>query len=118
MADTAWKRAERTVARILGGRRVSADRLGRGGPDVEAGRLVCETKYRSRIPKWLLLTESWIQEQKRQGKIAVKCVRIRGRSDGLAVMSLELFAEIAKKLGWTEVFRNVEDFQERSGGKD
>jgi hypothetical protein len=99
-ARDAWKRAERKVAQILGGRRVSSERLGRGGPDVEAGCLDIEVKYRSSLPMWLVLTERWIAQRKRQGRIAVKVIRIRGHSGGIAVMDLETFNELARRLGW------------------
>jgi hypothetical protein len=51
MADKAWKRTEREVARRLGGQRVGPS--GRSGPDVVSDWLQAEVKTRHRLPAWL-----------------------------------------------------------------
>lgn len=55
MADKAWKRTEREVARHLGGRRVPVTGRQRGDtPDVMHDHLSIEVKHRKTLPAWLL----------------------------------------------------------------
>ncbi|HHX43153.1 MAG TPA: hypothetical protein GX714_04090 [Chloroflexi bacterium] len=51
MADKAWKRTEREVARRLGGRRAGC--TGRVGPDVIGNWLQVEVKTRRKLPEWI-----------------------------------------------------------------
>ena len=52
MAEARWKRHERQVAQLLGGRR--QPNTGRPSPDVVTPRWVCEVKTRRSLPGWLL----------------------------------------------------------------
>ena len=55
MADKAWKRTEREVARLLGGLRVPVTGRQRGdAPDVMHDRVSIEVKHRKTLPAWLL----------------------------------------------------------------
>ena len=51
VADKAWKRAERRVAELTGGRRLGPS--GRNTADVINGWLACEVKERAELPRWL-----------------------------------------------------------------
>ena len=54
MPDRAWKRAERTIAARLGGRRVPITGRQRGNvPDVEHPAFAVEVKSRKTLPTWL-----------------------------------------------------------------
>jgi hypothetical protein len=50
--ELSWKRHERQVARLLGGRR--QPNTGRRAPDVVAGPWCVEVKTRRTLPRWLL----------------------------------------------------------------
>ena len=55
MAERAWKRTERAIASILGGRRVPITGRARGdAPDVAHPWLSIEVKSRRSLPAWLL----------------------------------------------------------------
>jgi hypothetical protein len=55
VADKRWKATERSVARILGGRRVPVSGRGRGdAPDIAHPWLSLEVKDRATLPAWLL----------------------------------------------------------------
>ena len=55
MSDRRWKRTERKVAALLGGRRVPVSGRGRGdAPDVDHRWLAVEVKDRASLPAWLL----------------------------------------------------------------
>ena len=54
MSDRAWKAWERTLARLLGGRRVPITGRARGDvPDISHPWLAIEAKVRREIPFWL-----------------------------------------------------------------
>ena len=54
MADKAWKRSERGIARPLGGERVPVTGRQRGDvPDVKHAWLSIECKHRKALPAWL-----------------------------------------------------------------
>lgn len=54
MTDKTWKRAERTVADILGGVRVPiTGRIRGSAPDIEHDWLSIEVKHRKRLPEWI-----------------------------------------------------------------
>lgn len=51
---TQWKRTERRVAGILGGKRVPVTGRGRGdAPDIQHPWLCPEVKHRRKLPAWL-----------------------------------------------------------------
>jgi len=53
-ANQAWKRTERNVAALLGGRRVPVTGRQRGDtPDVAHPLLSLEVKHRREVPAWL-----------------------------------------------------------------
>jgi hypothetical protein len=51
MSEVKWKRCEREVAKLLGGRR--QPNTGRPSADVLSPRWCAEVKLRSRLPQWL-----------------------------------------------------------------
>jgi hypothetical protein len=54
MADKAWKRSERSIAAVLGGRRVPITGRARGSaPDVSHPWLSIECKHRRALPVWI-----------------------------------------------------------------
>ena len=54
MSEKAWKRSERRIAELLGGRRVPVSGRQRGAtPDVEHDALSIEVKTRKSLPVWL-----------------------------------------------------------------
>jgi len=55
MADKNWKKTERAVAELLGGKRVPVTGRQRGDtPDIEHPYLAIEVKHRKIIPEWIL----------------------------------------------------------------
>ena len=92
LADRRWKRAERRVAGVLGGRRVPVS--GRGdGPDVQHEWLSVEVKDRAALPKWL----SGAMEQSRRaaedGQLSIVVLHERGKHDSLVMLRLSDFVE-------------------------
>lgn len=54
MADKAWKRCERRVAKYIGGERVPVTGRQRGSaPDIEHLWLSPEVKYKQKMPDWI-----------------------------------------------------------------
>lgn len=72
MADKAWKRAERTVARFVGGKRtpLSGSNSHHTSGDVIHSRLYIEVKYRKRFSVLTLMTAVRIQAR-RERKLPV-----------------------------------------------
>jgi len=57
MADKAWKRYERELARDIGERRIPVTGIDRDGADFTGGPYCYQAKYRKVIPSWLF---SWL----------------------------------------------------------
>lgn len=55
MSEKAWKRSERRIAEILGGRRVPVSGRQRGdAPDIRHATLAVEVKSRKKLPAWIV----------------------------------------------------------------
>jgi hypothetical protein len=96
MGDKPWKRSERRVARILGGKRIPVSGRQRGDvPDVDAGWISCEVKHRKRLPDWLLDAMSQARAAARDGQLAVAVLHEAGtrHADNLVVLRLADFRE-------------------------
>lgn len=48
-----WKETERSIARILNGKRTSSQGLGSAVPDVVSSAYSVEVKHREHLPEWL-----------------------------------------------------------------
>jgi hypothetical protein len=57
MTDFVWKRRERAVARLFGGRRIPVTGLDRHGADVDTPRLLIQVKHGHRRPAFL---KAWL----------------------------------------------------------
>lgn len=91
MPDKAWKQAERSLAAILGGARIPNS--GFGQPDVVAGNLAVQLKYRKNgFPQWLM--DAVDQSQLDAGEGQMPVLVLHSASPGkkarrLAVVELE-----------------------------
>ncbi len=94
MLDKPWKRAERTVARLLGGERASRATQGMGGPDVTAPGVCCAVKYRASFPAWLQDASGQAREAGRDGRLGVVVLRERGQPGGILLMKLADFIRL------------------------
>jgi hypothetical protein len=96
MADKAWKKTERSVARLLGGRRVPVTGRQRGdAPDVQHEWLSVEVKHRRDVPQWLLDAMRQAVASVRGQQLPVAVVHQHGRphSEDLVVVRLSDFVE-------------------------
>lgn len=85
MSDANWKRAERRVAQIVGGRRIGNG--GHGGEDVEHDRLSLEVKHRKKIPA--LIVSAYDQARRNAGgKVPVVVLHAAGSPRYMAVLEL------------------------------
>jgi len=98
MGELRWKRCEREVAKLLGGRRLP--NTGRPSPDVLSPRWACEVKLRSRLPQWL---ERAVHQAEAAAKetgrmpllVLVRCEGKGRRAKRLAVLPLEVLSNLA-----------------------
>lgn len=91
-----WKRTEREVARLLGGRRVPITGRARGdAPDVAHPWLSIEVKERSSLPRWLLTALRQARAAARDGQLPVVVLHQTGQrhNDDLVVLRLADFRE-------------------------
>lgn len=94
MSSSAWKRAEKRAAQVLGGRRNQ-----RGGdfsqslPDVEHEKFSVEVKYRKVLPRLLRLG---LEQAARYGgeKPPLLVIKERYQRGALVVMRLDDFADL------------------------
>lgn len=93
MADRAWKRAERSVARLLGGERASRATQGIGGADVLADGLACEVKYRAAFPDWLKTAHKQAKAVGGSDRLGIVVLREKGKPGGMVLMDLASFAQ-------------------------
>jgi len=79
VTDTSWKRAERTVARDFGLRRIGT--TGRDTPDAAGGVWCIEVKWRTKLPQWLwsALDSIRAKAHTNQAPLVVLCERNRKR---------------------------------------
>jgi len=78
--EPSWKRHERQVAQLLGGRR--QPNIGRPSPDVLSPRWACEVKLRSRLPLWLERALNQAVEDATMGRlplVVIVCPQGRGK---------------------------------------
>lgn len=91
MPDKAWKAAERSLAAILGGVRIPNS--GFGQPDVVAGNLAIQLKYRKNgIPQWILDAVDQSKIDAGEGQMAVLVLHSASpgkKARRLAVVELE-----------------------------
>ena len=92
MADKAWKRTERQVAKELGGVRVPITGRQRGdAPDVAHADYSIEVKYRQRIPAWILDgMEQAIASKTADDDLPVLIIRAKGQGIKKALVCMEL----------------------------
>jgi hypothetical protein len=98
VTERGWKRAERRVAEILGGRRVPVSGRQRGDcPDIEHDQLSIEVKSRKSIPAWLeeALRQAEASAKDEQLPVAVLHQNGRRYRDALVVLRV---SELAKFL--------------------
>jgi hypothetical protein len=99
VAEAAWKRHERAVARLLGGQR--QPNTGRRGPDVVSPRWVVEVKLRSRLPLWLERGLAQAEAAARERGLAPLLVIVRAQGKGrrakrLAILPLDALVSLAR----------------------
>ena len=101
MADSYWKKAERQVGEILGGKRNTHDK-GSNVPDVEHDWLAPEVKSRKEVPGWLIEALMQAEANAEKCKLPIDCIMERGKRGGksdeqagmhLAVIRLETFRD-------------------------
>lgn len=103
MADSAWKQLERTVADLIGGRRLpaSSDET----VDCEGPRFVAQAKLiqRMSLEELTALAEKIAQEGQRRGKLGLVGIKVRRgagvKSPVLMVMTDETFRQL---IGYTQ----------------
>jgi Holliday junction resolvase len=92
MTEKCWKRAERRIAELLGGRRIPVSGRQRGDcPDVEHPTLSIECKSRKSLPNWIEDALVQAEASSRGGQVPVVVLHQHGQRyrDALAVMRLE-----------------------------
>ena len=96
MPDRAWKRTERQVASMIGGRRVPVSGRQRGdAPDVEHPWLSVEVKHRKRLPAWIedAMTQARASARSDQLPVAVLHESGRRHSENLVLVRLADFRD-------------------------
>jgi hypothetical protein len=94
MTDRGWKAAERTLARLIGGRRVPVSGRGRGDqPDIAHPWLSIECKHRQTIPAWLTDALAQARAAAHRDQLPVALIHQHGARYGqtLVVMTLDDF---------------------------
>lgn len=75
-----WKRIEREIARILGGRRIPVSGRARGDvADIEHEWLAIECKHRRTLPAWLLSALDQAEAAARPDQLAIVVLHGRGQ---------------------------------------
>lgn len=90
-----WKRAERRVAKAVGGERRPV--RGRGEPDVVAPGLDLEVKYRRALPRWLKEAVEQASGRRRSLKAAVLLERGKHIDSALVVMKMREFRRLLRR---------------------
>jgi hypothetical protein len=90
-----WKHSERTIARMLGLRRVG--NTGASTPDCIGGHLVVEVKHRRRgtLPRWVTDALAKVRGHAGESKLGLVVLHTAGQcySESLVVMTLQDFAD-------------------------
>jgi len=98
-ARSTWKRRERDVARLLGGRRIPVTGLDRHGADVETELLAVQVKHGRRRPAFL---RDWLAGICGQAKLRER-------------VGLVVWADNRETLGDAIVFLRLADFEALHG---
>ena len=91
-----WKKAERRVAELFGGRRVPVSGRTRGDtPDVVHPTLSIEVKSRKQLPNWLEEALRQAEASAKDGQLPVAVLHQDGRKyrDALVMVRLSAFAK-------------------------
>ncbi len=99
MSNPQWKRVERQIAAMLGGRRVPVTGRTRGdAPDIEHPAYSVEVKSRNTIPQWLLEALQQATASARDNRVPVVIIHRNGArySDALVVVRLSDFQRITR----------------------
>ena len=92
-ADKNWKRAEREIARRIGGERVPITGRTRGSaPDIAHPWLSVECKQRRRLPEWIRDAMSQAKASARGDQLPVAILHESGSPYSSALVVLELHA--------------------------
>jgi hypothetical protein len=89
MNRSSWKRAERAIAAILGGKRIPV--TGRKGPDIAHPQLSVEVKSRTDLPQYLWEWLAQAADGAEESKVPVVVLHRSGRvhaQDDLVVMRI------------------------------
>lgn len=95
MRTSAWKAAEKGVAAILGGERVSNTALGLRSADVETPAYSVEVKSRKELPNWLVNAVGQAHRNAGRGKLPLVVLHQVGcrRVNDLVIVRLGDFIE-------------------------
>jgi hypothetical protein len=91
MSERAWKKAERRIAELVGGKREPVSGRQRGAtPDIRHPTLSVEVKSRKKLPNWLEDALQQAEAASRDGQLPVAILHETGRNyrDALVVMRL------------------------------
>jgi hypothetical protein len=116
MSEKRWKRTERRIAELLGGRRMPISGRQRGDtPDVLHDRLSIEVKSRRRLPGWLEEAMKQAEAAAKNGQLPVAVLHQDSRRyrDCLVVLRLKDFAKYYTK-GKKNEYRKTGDKARRS----
>jgi len=91
MSDRAWKRRERRIADLLGGRRVPVTGRNRGdAPDVEHEDLAIEVKDRKRLPAWIHDALAQATACARPGQLPIAVLHQRGQQYDQSMVVIQI----------------------------
>ena len=95
MASRAWKEAEKGVADLLGGKRVSNTALGLRSADVETPAYSVEVKSRKNLPAWLISAVNQAHRNCAAGKLPLVVLHQVGcrRMNDLVIVRMDEFIE-------------------------
>lgn len=96
MADKNWKRAEREIAKRIGGERVPiTGRIRGSAPDIEHEWLSVECKQRRRLPAWIKDAMSQAKASARGHQLPIAVLHESGLpySRSLVVLELQAFVD-------------------------
>ena len=90
MGDKSWKRAERIIAKKLGGRRVPISGIAKGFKgDVEHDLLFVEVKQGKQIPKTVYEWYKKTKEQCPKGKIPIVVMKPKNSKKNFVLIELD-----------------------------
>jgi hypothetical protein len=94
VTEKRWKRAERRIAELLGGKRVPVSGRQRGAtPDILHATLAVEVKSRKKLPDWIGDALEQAEASAGNGQLPVAVLHERGRryKNAFVVMRLRDF---------------------------